>query len=227
MQTIATVSSAASHQAAAEKVRRDARRFIDSLAERLAELDGLARNAKRFNVFNAEEYATFKALFHEFTELTEEFQMLSYLAEDTLANFERAGQKHWEEHQELESNFRKLQVPMLRRVLSTNLRLLKVWDDRVQRGEGLPYGAREVFLETVRVIYNAKTQLLRPRYVALLDETAIRDADRAERLLRTLIRQAPKLFDFAEADMPTSVIEEGFEEVPFDEDEEHLSPSAE
>jgi hypothetical protein len=88
---------------------------------------------------------------------------------------------------------------MLHAVIRTNLRLLRVWDDRLQRGEGLPYGAHEVFLETVRVIYNARTELLRPRYVSQLDEDALADADRAERLLRTLIAEAPKLFDFAAA----------------------------
>lgn len=187
-------------QSAADKVRRNARRFVDGLAERLAELDDMSRKAKRFNVFNTDEYAEFKALFLDFTDLSEEFQLLSTLAEDSLANYERAGVNHWAEHKELEEYFRRLQVPMLRQVISTNLRLLKVWDDRLQRGEGLPYGAREVFVETIRVIYNAKTQLLRPRYVALLDDFALRDADRAERLLRLLIRRAPKLFDFAESD---------------------------
>ncbi len=186
---------------AAEQVRRDARRFVDGLAQRLKELDEMARSAKRFNVFSPEEYASFKSLFLDFTELSEEFQLLSHLAEETLANYERHGVNHWAEHKELEDYFRKLQVPMLRQVITTNLRLLRVWDDRMQRGEGLPYGAREVFLETIRVIYNAKTQLLRPRYVAQLDDAALRDADRAERLLRTLVRKAPKLFNFAEEDV--------------------------
>jgi len=187
-----------SHQSSADKVRRDARRFVDGLAERLIELDKMSVAAKRYSVFNADEYASFKALFLHFTDRTEEFQLLSYLTEETLAGYERGAVKHWKEHQELEGYFRKLQVPMLRQVIATNLRLLKIWDDRLQRGEGLPYGAREVFMETIRVIYNAKTQLLRPRYVALLDASAMRDADRAERLLRTLVRKAPKLFNFAD-----------------------------
>ncbi|HLN22504.1 MAG TPA: hypothetical protein VK558_00820 [Patescibacteria group bacterium] len=194
---MASVSSM-TQAAAADKVRRDARRFVDGLAERLVELDRMAKKARRFNVFNPKEYAEFKSLFLGFTDLSEEFQMLSHLAEDSLASFERAGINHWAEHKELEEYFRRLQIPMLRQLISTNLRLLKVWDDRLQRGEGLPYGAREVFQETVRVIYNAKTQLLRPRYVALLDESALHDADRAERLLRMLIRKAPKLFNFTE-----------------------------
>jgi|GEM_PF-1525488 len=194
------ISPNRTRQSAAEKVRGDARRFIDGLADRLVELDRMSQKAKKFNVFNPKEYAEFKNLFLSFTDRTEEFQMLSYLAEESLSNYERGGASQWKEHQELDDYFRKLQIPMLRQVIATNLRLLKIWDDRLQRGEGLPYGARELFLETIRVIYNAKTQLLRPRYVALLDNAALHDADRAERLLRTLIRKAPKLFDFAEDD---------------------------
>jgi hypothetical protein len=197
-----------SRQSMAEKVRGDARRFVDGLAQRLVELDSMARTAKKFNVFNPKEYAEFKGLFLSFTDRTEEFQMLSYLAEESLANFERNGANQWKEHQQLDEYFRKLQIPMLRQVIATNLRLLKIWDDRLQRGEGLPYGSRELFIETIRVIYNAKTQLLRPRYVALLDNSALRDADRAERLLKTLMRKAPKLMNFAEDDPSLRITDE-------------------
>ncbi len=160
----------------------------------------MATLARKYDVFNTDEYARFKQLFLNFSELCEEFQLLSHLTEESLANFERAAVGHWNEHRKLDEYFRKLQIPMLHAVIRTNLRLLRVWDDRLQRGEGLPYGAREVFLETVRVIHNARSELLRPRYVSLLDEAAVEDADRADRLLRTLISQAPHLFDFAAMD---------------------------
>jgi len=157
----------------------------------------MARLAKHYNVFNTNEYAQFKQLFLHFSDLCEEFQLLSHLTEDSLSNFERAAEKDWTEHRQLEEYFRNLQIPMLHAVIRTNLRLLKVWDDRLRQGQGLPYGAREVFLETVRIIHNARNELMRPRYIALLDETALQDADRADRLLRTLIQQAPQLFDFS------------------------------
>jgi hypothetical protein len=198
MQNNLLVSRGISRQATADKVRRDSRRFVDSLAQRLAELERLAASARQFNVFDAEEYADFKRLFLNFSDLAEEFQMLSHLTEQSLAKYQRIGARHWNEHKELDEYFRKLQVPMLHQVITTNLRLLRVWDDRLQHGEGLPYGARELFVETIRVIHNARIQLLRPRYFALLDEAALRDADRADRLLRTLIQQSPKLFNFGE-----------------------------
>ena len=181
-------------------MRKDARRFVDALALRLHELEYMAKQAKRFDVFSNEEYAEFKCLFLNFSELCEEFQLLSHLTELSLTKFERAGTDHWIEYQELDGYFRQLQVPMLLAVIRTNLHLLHVWDDRMQRGEGLPYGSREVFMETVRIIHNARTELLRPRYVALLDETALHDAERADHLLRILISKAPRLFNFAAAE---------------------------
>ncbi len=205
------LSNAMTQQAAVKKMRDDVRRFVNALAARLVELERMAKAAKRFEVFSAEEYSEFKLLFRQFRELSEEFQMLSHLAEASLGDVERWGNSHPTEFEDLEAYFRKLQIPMLHALISTNLRLLKVWDDRLQRGEGLPYGARELFIETIRIIHHARIELLRPRYVALLDDAALRNADRAERLLRTLIEQAPALVDFG-SERPWHFLDD--EEVP-------------
>ena len=189
-----------SERISVETVRRDARRFVDALASRLGELEHLAEAAKRFQVFSAAEYVEFQRLFRSFSELSEEFQILSHITEDSLGRFRRSEEAEWIEHKRLDEYFRRLQIPMLHSVIRTNLHLLRVWDDRWRRGQGLPYGAREVFIETIRVIYNARAELLRPRYLALLDETAARDADRANRMLRVLVQQAPSLFNFADDD---------------------------
>ncbi|WP_146002622.1 hypothetical protein [Telmatospirillum siberiense] len=157
----------------------------------------MADLARHYDVFNTEEYTQFKKLFLDFSELCEEFQILSRLTEDSLAQFERAAADQWNEHRELEEYFRRLQVPMLNALIRTNLHLLGIWEDRLHHGEGLPYGSREVFVETIRVVQNARSELLRPRYVALLDEMALKDADRADRLLRSLMAQAPQFADFS------------------------------
>jgi hypothetical protein len=197
MQTIVTSSNVRAPQIKEENARHNAWRFVDSLKVRLGELERMARLAKNNNVITAIEYVKFKKLFTDFCELCEEFQILSRLTEDSLTKTGQTEDNKGTSHRELEEYFHKLQVPMLRAVIRTNLRLLRVWDNRLQRGEGLPYGVYEVFLETVRVIYNARSELLRPRYIALLDDIAMEDADRADRLLRTLILQAPQLFNFA------------------------------
>lgn len=157
----------------------------------------MAGRAKQYDVFSAADYSRFKKLFLNFGELCEEFQLLSHLTEDSLAKFERAAADQWNEHRELEEYFRKLQVPMLHAVIRTHLHLLGIWEDRLQHGEGLPYGSREIFLETIRVIQNARAELLRPRYAPFLEDAALEDADRADRLLRALMSKAPQFDDFS------------------------------
>jgi len=186
-------------QANAAKVRQELRRFVDALAGRLGELDKLAHLALHFNVFSSGEYSEFKQLFQNFGDLCDEFQMLSRLAEAALASVLRDETDDSGEAAELEAHYRKLQVPMLRAMIKTNLRLLRIWDDRLRSGEGLPYGAHELFLETVRIIGIARDELLRPRYMILLEEEALADAARADKLLRTLLASAPQLFNFIQS----------------------------
>jgi hypothetical protein len=193
------MTATSTEQANAEKLRHELRRFVDALAGRLGELDQLAHLALRFTVFSTEEYTEFKQLFLNFRDLCDEFQMLSRLAEVSLAAINHEDHDAHDEAAELEENYRKLQVPMLRAMIKTNLRLLHVWDDRLRCGEGLPYGARELFRETVRIIDTARNELLRPRYMELLEEEALADAAKADKLLRTLIASAPQLFDFLES----------------------------
>ena len=142
------------------------------------------------------EYAEFKTLFLNFRDLCDEFQLLSRMTETSLAHFDREDLQSRAEMMELDSTFRSLQMPMLCAMIRTNLRLLRVWDGRLQSGEGMPYGARELFHETVRIIDTARNELLRPRYLALLEDDALKDAEEADRLLRTLIKKSPHLFDF-------------------------------
>src|SRR5579859_3582034 len=193
------MTATSTEQANAEKLRQELRRFVDALAERLGELDKLAHLALRFTVFSTDEYAEFKQLFLNFRDLCDEFQMLSRLAEVSLAAMNHEDQDDHDEAAELEENYRKLQVPMLRAMIKTNLRLLLVWDDRLRGGDGLPYGSRELFHETVRIIDTARNELLRPRYMEMLEEDALEDAAKADKLLRTLIARAPQLFDFLES----------------------------
>ena len=199
MQSSRIMTANNSEQAHAEKARQELRRFVGALGDRLGELEQLAQLARRFNVFSADEYTEFKQLFLTFRDLCDEFQMLSRLAESSLANLDPGDEASVTEAAEMEATYRKLQAPMLRAMIRTNLRLLRVWDQRLLAGEGLPYGARELFRETVRIIDIARDELLRPRYMTLLDEEALEDAAKAEKLLRTLIAKAPQLFDFLES----------------------------
>lgn len=199
MQASRIMTATNSEQAHAEKARQELRRFVGALGDRLGELEKLAQLAHRFKVFSADEYTEFKQLFLTFRDLCDEFQMLSRLAEVSLASMSHEDDEAIAEAAELEENYRKLQVPMLRAMIKTNLRLLHVWDDRLRRGDGLPYGSRELFHETVRIIDTARDELLRPRYMEMLEEEALEEAAKADKLLRTLIARAPQLFDFLES----------------------------
>ena len=196
MQTIRAMTAANTEQANAERVRHELKRFVDALGGRLGELEQLAQLARRFNVFSADEYSEFKQLFLSFRDLCDEFQTLSRLAESSLASMQIGRD---EEALEMEATYRQVQVPMLRAMIRTNLRLLRVWEDRLQSGEGLPYGARELFRETVRIINTAREELLRPRYMELLEPEALDEAAEADRLLRHLISNSPQFFDFLES----------------------------
>jgi hypothetical protein len=182
--------------AESEKARVEARRFIDSLAERFYELDKLSLQAKRLNHISDNEYASFRNLFESFSMLSGEFQGLSHLTEGRLLKIEHNDASKEKEHQELSEQFSRLQVPMLCAVINTNMRLLKAWDDRLQFGESLPLGAFELFLQTLRIISDARIELKRPCYAEWLDEEALREADRVERLLDVLMERAPKLREF-------------------------------
>jgi hypothetical protein len=186
-------------QANAERVRLDLRRFVGALGDRLGELERLAHLAKRFKAFSADDYTEFKQLFLMFRDLCDEFQMLSRLAEASLASLDPRDEETAAEAADMEATYRMLQVPMLRAMIRTNLRLMRVWDNRLEAGEGLPYGARELFKETVRIVDTARNELLRPRYMELLEEEALEDAAAADKLLRTLMAKAPQWFDFIES----------------------------
>jgi hypothetical protein len=185
------------------KLRQDARRYVDALASRLVELESLAQEASVFASFEAGKYAQFKRLFVRFSELCEEFQVFSRITEEALANVQNLIDGDPAERTTLDDAFRRLQVPMLHAVIKTNLRLLHVWEDRLQRGEGLPIGAYELLAETARIIQHTRGELLRPRYAELLDDTTIADGAEADQLVRSLIAKAPRLSDFANSP-PTS-----------------------
>jgi hypothetical protein len=196
MLPIRPASTSVTEQTNAEKMRSEARRFVTALTDRLGELENMAQLARKFNVFSANEYAEFKQLFLNFRDLCEEFQTLSRMAETSLANIDHRDQRGHSEAVALDAIFHDLQIPMLQAMIRTNLRLLRVWDDRLRVGEGLPFGTRELFQETVRIIDIARNELLRPRYLALLEQDSLDDAEQADRLLKALIKKTPSLFNF-------------------------------
>ena len=198
----------ASQFEASDKARRTARGFIDALGDQQVELERLASLAKRCKIRKPADYVAFKQLFEDFQDHCQQFQMLSRVTEKALTGLDWSTATERQEKEQLSDFFYRLQVPMLQRVITTNLQLLRVWDCRVQEDGVLPYGAREFLLNIVRVIRDARLELLRPRFAILVSETVLRDADRASRLLRQLVKRAPALFSFIpEEELATDLFE--------------------
>ncbi|MBF0392959.1 MAG: hypothetical protein HQL38_09780 [Alphaproteobacteria bacterium] len=181
-----------------DHLRRTARIYVDALAERLDELSRLATQARTIRGYSVDTYPTFKAIYYEFLRQSDEYQGLSYLAQEAIAALPQEDDGQRAAQRELADNFRQLQVPMLREVIRTNFRLLRIWEDRVTQGVELPLDSRQAFLDCVRVIHEAKSQLQREEYAPLLDPETLEIADRAKRLLETLLERAPNLVEFLE-----------------------------
>jgi hypothetical protein len=190
-----------------DSLRNESRRFIDALATRLGELGELAREADQYKGFDFSFYPAFRRSYDEFMRLAEEFQLLSHVTEETLVELRAArGPRGTEDQRQeldsLDSYFRQLQIPMLREVIQTNFRLLKVWDNRLKQGNGLPYGSKQIFIETLRILQAARRALTRPENAPFLDDQTKETAGRAEDLLLTLREIAPDLVPFDDEEEP-------------------------
>lgn len=192
-----------------KKVRAESRRFVGSLSVRFGELEKLARKAKDFQVCGPAQLNEFRHLFMLFRALSDEFLSLSELTKRSLDKFRRDETAGPDEYDALDDHFRRLQVPILQHMISTNLRLLRIWDDCLRCGESLPYGAYDLFLDTLRIIYQARTELAQPRYAGLLDEVILRNADRVDRLLDTLMKRAPQLLELVTGNEPSAANNHG------------------
>ena len=171
---------------------------MDVLSARLAVLETTARQAMRFNAFAIAEYGAFKDFFLDFRRQCEEFQALSQIAQDSINRLELCGKALWHECSIMQATFYGLQVPLMRSVVQTNLRLLRVWEDRLTRGDGLPFGTHEMFMQTVHTLALVRAELLRPRYLDILADEDLEDAEEADKLLHKLAKEAPVLFNFPE-----------------------------
>jgi hypothetical protein len=183
-------------QAATAKLRSHAHELMTVLASRLTELEGTANRAERFDSYAIDQYDSFKKYFLTLRNQCAEFQALSHITHDAISKLELCGNDQWPDCSAMLADFHKTQVRLLNIVVSANLRLLKVWEDRLTQGEGLPFGTHEMFMETVHTIHLVREELLRPRYLLLLEDQALEDAEQTEQLLRKLVIHAPALFDF-------------------------------
>ncbi|RCK53742.1 hypothetical protein TH25_04340 [Thalassospira profundimaris] len=126
--------------------------------------------------------------YRPFREQVDNFKALSLILSERLSALDNHPRKD-----ELEDQFHKLQVLMLRLVIKTSLKFFFVMSAK----PFLPLGSRELFQSELRTLYEAEKMLSDPRYKSDLDESAQDDLDMARDILEEIIQHAPALLNFS------------------------------
>lgn len=154
--------------------------FLRKLEERGQKLVALAEQVQR------EADTNDITGYRPFRESVDNFKALSVIIADRLGHLESA------RRDELDEQFHKLQVLMLKLVIRTSLKFFFVMSAK----SALPLGSREMFETELRTLYDAERMLADPRYQDDLDENARMDLDMAKDILTEIIEHAPALLDF-------------------------------
>ncbi|MBC05299.1 hypothetical protein [Thalassospira sp.] len=168
-------------QAAQRKFRNEVEEFLSRLELRARKLISLAdvldKNADKSDVTG----------YRPFREEVDNFKALSIVIMERMNKLESHPKK-----EELEEQFHKLQVLMLRLVIKTSLKFFFIMSAK----EHLPLGAREMFQSELRTLYEAERMISDPRYISQLDDSAKEDLDTAKDILEEIIEKAPALLNF-------------------------------
>jgi len=168
-------------QTAQRKFRDEVEEFLSRLELRARKLIALADDLeKRAENSDITGYRPFR-------EEVDNFKALSLVIMERLNKLEKHPKK-----EELEAQFHKLQVVMLKIVIKTSLKFFHVMSAK----ENLPLGAREMFQSELRTLYEAERMISDPRYISQLDASARDDLDRAKSILQDIIEKAPALLNF-------------------------------
>ncbi|WP_339778756.1 hypothetical protein [uncultured Thalassospira sp.] len=131
--------------------------------------------------------ATDVTRYRPFREQVDNFKALSLILSERLAALDAHPRKD-----DLELQFHKLQVLMLRLVIKTSLKFFFVMSAKAF----LPLGSRELFQSELRTLFEAEKMMSDPRYKSDLDQGAQDDLDMARDILEEIIQHAPTLLDF-------------------------------
>ena len=154
--------------------------FLGKLEERGSSLVRLAeRVQKEADTNNITGYSPFR-------EEVDNFKALSSIIKDRLSRMTSSRKD------ELEEQFHKLQVLMLKLVIKTSLKFFFVMSAK----SVLPLGSRETFETELKTLVEAEGMLSDPAYENELDEEARDDLDLAKDILSEIIQHAPSLLDF-------------------------------
>lgn len=153
----------------------------------IAALERQARDAMALAKLAEEEAAkdSFK-VYNEFRSKVGEFRALCILIEGRFKVIDTA----WVN--ELREEYARLDMLMLGVLVRASMRFFFVLSAKTT----LPMGAREIFVQELRILYEAAEKLKRPEYADKLGDKLKADLETAEMILEEIIHKAPALLSF-------------------------------
>lgn len=125
-------------------------------------------------------------VYRQFRESVSEFETFGILIENRLRNLDTGRDPR------LDEQFDALNVLISKSVIKASTQFFLA----LSKSPALPLGSREVFLQELRSLHEARNKLSDPRYQRMLDEEAHRNLQIAENILTEIIERAPSLLDF-------------------------------
>lgn len=126
-------------------------------------------------------------LYRQFRDRVSEFETFGILIENRLRNLETGRDER------LDEQFDALNILISKSVIRASTKFFLA----LSKSPALPLGSREVFLQELRSLHEARNKLSEPRYEHLLDDETQRNLRVAENILTEVIERAPSLLDFS------------------------------
>ena len=163
----------------ADDINDDARRFLDALQDRVADLMALSETPKNNpGSINFEGYSKFR-------------KMMSECLSFSIIIERRIEQNTTSKKAELEEQFDKLTVAIWSVPLSGSLNFLTV----ICAQEYLPIGTNHVFVQELKTLYDAEKVLKQEKFVKFMQHGILDQRGRAEKILEEIINRAPQLLE--------------------------------
>lgn len=157
----------------------DAKRFLDALQDRVAELMVLSETPKDDpGSINFGGYLKFR-------------KMMSECLSFSIIIERRIEQNTTSKKADLEEQFDKLTVAIWSVLLSGSLNFLTV----ICAQEYLPIGTNHVFVQELKTLYDAEKVLKQEKLVKFMQDGILDQRGRAEKILEEIIQRAPRLLE--------------------------------
>lgn len=159
--------------------KREAQEMLTALERQAREIVVLATQTEK----NVHQHSFHS--YRQFRDKISEFETFGILIENRLRNLETGRDER------LDEQFDALNILISKAVLRTSTKFFLA----LSKSPALPIGSREIFVQELRNLHQARKKLAEPRYAHLLDEEADRNMKLAENILNEIIERAPSLLN--------------------------------